>query len=143
MDTPVWKFPQQVCMGCGRTPAELDEYVRAAEDEGMPVELWVYYYEMTYDRDKHTFLCNPCFIRKGHPGIDEIIDMENAIEARYPWQLPKNARDQHMHPRKKLDEYEKAIKAYCIECAGTWDEAYQCTSTICPLHSMLPRWKKP
>lgn len=55
------------CIGCKKTPEELDEYISAAEDMDMNVDEFVRREEGTYNPDNGHFLCTPCYIQAGCP----------------------------------------------------------------------------
>ncbi len=55
------------CVGCGKTPDELDEYIRAAKlEETTPTE-FVRREEGTFNRTNGHFACTDCYIRFGMP----------------------------------------------------------------------------
>ena len=54
------------CVGCGKAPAELTEYVDAAEDGETPNE-YVCREEGTYNPANGHFLCTSCYIKAGTP----------------------------------------------------------------------------
>jgi hypothetical protein len=56
-----------VCIGCGKTPSELPEYVDAARVEGMSPELYVWEEEGTLNRENGHFACDSCYIKMGQP----------------------------------------------------------------------------
>lgn len=60
------------CIGCGKHPDEIDEYIDAAAEEDMsPVE-YVLQEEGTYDMfEKERFYCTDCYIKAGMPLIGE------------------------------------------------------------------------
>lgn len=62
-----------LCVGCGKSPSELDEYVAAASEEatgvagGMTPDDYVWQEEGTLNRENGHFLCTSCYIRAGMP----------------------------------------------------------------------------
>jgi hypothetical protein len=56
-----------ICIGCGKKPAELAEYVEMAEIEDMTPDDYVRSEEGTYNRDNGHFLCSPCYVDAGMP----------------------------------------------------------------------------
>jgi hypothetical protein len=55
------------CIGCGKAPREIDEYVEAAEDEDMTPEQYVSAEEGTLNRENGHFACTTCYIKMGMP----------------------------------------------------------------------------
>lgn len=55
------------CAGCLRTPAEIDAYVTAAEDEGITPDDYVWMEEGTLNTETFEFLCDACYIAAGMP----------------------------------------------------------------------------
>lgn len=58
-------FP--VCTGCQRRPANISEYIEAAEESGMTPDEYVKRQEGTYNRANGHFLCTSCYIDEGMP----------------------------------------------------------------------------
>jgi hypothetical protein len=56
-----------LCVGCNKTPNQLDEYIEAARDEGMEPDDYVRKEEGTYNRENGHFLCTDCYVRAGMP----------------------------------------------------------------------------
>lgn len=56
-----------LCMGCLKSPKELDEYIEAARDAEMDVEVYVRKEEGTYNKFNGHFLCTSCYIEAGQP----------------------------------------------------------------------------
>lgn len=62
-----------ICIGCGKKPHELDEYVMCASEEatgvkgGMTPEDYVWEEEGTLNRENGHFLCTECYIKAGQP----------------------------------------------------------------------------
>jgi hypothetical protein len=56
-----------MCVGCGKKPSELREYVDMAEEEGMTPDEYVRREEGTYNRENGHFLCTPCYVKAGQP----------------------------------------------------------------------------
>jgi hypothetical protein len=58
------------CVGCGKLPQEIDEYVRAAREEPKffkSAEDYVTREEGTYNPQNGHFLCTACYINAGSP----------------------------------------------------------------------------
>lgn len=55
------------CIGCGKQPHELPEYIEHAEIEGVTPEEFVRVEEGTFNPDTGHFCCTPCYIDKGMP----------------------------------------------------------------------------
>lgn len=56
-----------ICIGCNKTPTEIEEYVDAAlEDETTP-DQYVRTEEGTYNPKNGHFLCTSCYIKAGQP----------------------------------------------------------------------------
>jgi hypothetical protein len=60
-------LPQPICIGCNKKPAELDEYVECADDEGCTPDEYVRSEEGTFNRENGHFLCTDCYIKAGMP----------------------------------------------------------------------------
>jgi len=60
-------FPPLVCVGCGRRPNELDEYVDAARAHGCSPDAYVRSEEGTLNQANGHFLCTTCYIEAGMP----------------------------------------------------------------------------
>jgi hypothetical protein len=60
-----------ICTGCGKTPAELEEYVEAAREYECSPETYVRNEEGTYNPLNGHFLCTPCYVRAGMPTSPE------------------------------------------------------------------------
>lgn len=59
-----------VCIGCGRRPHELREYVemlRDCPDTWLDEDAYVRDQEGTYNPENGHFLCTPCYIKAGSP----------------------------------------------------------------------------
>lgn len=62
-----------MCVGCGKTPDELDEYIDAVSEEatgvvgGMKPDDYVWEEEGTLNRENGHFLCTSCYIGAGMP----------------------------------------------------------------------------
>ena len=57
------------CMGCGKTPEQIEEYVESAREDGngeTPSE-FVTHEEGTYNPENGHFLCTACYINWGMP----------------------------------------------------------------------------
>jgi hypothetical protein len=55
------------CIGCKKTPNELEEYVEAAAPLGITPEEYVRQEEGTYNRENGHFACTKCYIEMGQP----------------------------------------------------------------------------
>ena len=56
------------CLGCGKSPSELEEYRAGEIDPGVTPEQFVKEEEGTYAiKGPGTFYCTPCYIRAGMP----------------------------------------------------------------------------
>lgn len=55
------------CSGCGKRPAEIEEYVEAAADAGMTPDVYVRREEGTYNHANGHFLCTICYVNAGMP----------------------------------------------------------------------------
>lgn len=56
-----------VCVGCGRTPDQIKEYIISAHEEGITPEQYARLYEGTYNRQNGHFYCTKCYIEAGMP----------------------------------------------------------------------------
>lgn len=56
-----------VCIGCGKTPAELPEYVECARLERVSPDLYVQAEEGTLNPANGHFACTPCYVAMGCP----------------------------------------------------------------------------
>lgn len=52
---------------CGRTPAQIDEYLPAYTGQDVSADDYVWHNEGTLDRDSGKFLCTSCYIKAGQP----------------------------------------------------------------------------
>lgn len=59
--------PTPICVGCGKRPEALAEYVEAAWDAGMTPDAYVRREEGTYNRSNGHFLCTLCYVHAGMP----------------------------------------------------------------------------
>lgn len=50
------------CIGCGKKPDEIQEYIDAADENGLTPESYVEQEEGTYNPKNGHFLCTACFI---------------------------------------------------------------------------------
>jgi hypothetical protein len=55
------------CAYCGKTPAEIDEYVEASADYGMTPDQYVINQEGTFNRKNGHFACTACYCDIGMP----------------------------------------------------------------------------
>lgn len=65
-------YVELICVGCGKKPAELDEYsiefVRESTgDADMTPDQYVWEEEGTLNRSNGHFLCTACYIKAGMP----------------------------------------------------------------------------
>jgi hypothetical protein len=56
-----------ICSGCSKRPEEIDEYIMAADDEGMTPEQYVREEEGTFNSENGHFLCTSCYVAVGCP----------------------------------------------------------------------------
>ena len=61
------KLPAPLCVGCNKSPAEIEEYVEAAESCGISADSYVRQEEGTYNALNGHFLCTACYIAAGMP----------------------------------------------------------------------------
>jgi hypothetical protein len=64
--------PAQICVGCGKRPDELAEYVSAASEAhsgvtDMTADDYVWQEEGTLNPENGHFLCTDCYVRAGMP----------------------------------------------------------------------------
>ena len=55
-----------LCIGCGRSPLEIPEYVQNPDDDPDPIH-YVRQNEGTYNRNNGHFACTECYIKLGMP----------------------------------------------------------------------------
>ena len=55
------------CVGCGKRPDQIAEYVEAAHENEMSPTAYVMMEEGTYNFDNGHFACTDCYIRMGMP----------------------------------------------------------------------------
>lgn len=63
-------LPRVVCIGCGKVPAEIDEYIEGAANYGsgrISPAAYVQKEEGTYNDSNGHFLCTSCYIAWGMP----------------------------------------------------------------------------
>jgi len=60
-------LPDPICVGCGKRPADLQEYVDLAADDGVAPSTFVMNDEGTYNRHNGHFACTICYVRLGCP----------------------------------------------------------------------------
>ena len=58
---------EPLCTGCKKRPAEIQEYVDIAREEGMTPNEFVRQEEGTYNPRNGHFLCTSCYIAAGQP----------------------------------------------------------------------------
>lgn len=56
-----------ICIGCNKSPDEIEEYVEAAADANMTPEGYVSREDGTYNRENGHFACTDCYIKMGMP----------------------------------------------------------------------------
>ena len=61
-----------ICVGCGKHPTELEEYVEASSPKawggkGISPDDYVRREEGTYNRENGHFLCTDCYVAAGMP----------------------------------------------------------------------------
>lgn len=64
------KEVQPICVGCGKRPNELPEYIEAAREDARckgDADRYVVLEEGTLNRENGHFLCTPCYIEAGQP----------------------------------------------------------------------------
>lgn len=60
------------CVGCGKHPDQIYEYVFLAESEGHPSAAHaVIAEEGTYSAETNRFACTDCYVRMGQPATTE------------------------------------------------------------------------
>lgn len=59
--------PVALCIGCGKTPAQISEYSPESTGEEMSAEEYVWSEEGTLNRENGHFLCTQCYINAGMP----------------------------------------------------------------------------
>jgi len=55
------------CTGCDKSPEDIQEYIDAADENGMTPEDYVRSEEGTYNRINGHFLCTSCYTDAGMP----------------------------------------------------------------------------
>lgn len=59
---------QPICIGCGKTPEQLQEYIDAAEENDLrSPSAYVRQEEGTYNPENGHFLCTECYFKAGAP----------------------------------------------------------------------------
>lgn len=61
-------LPDPICTGCGKRPAEIEEYTDPEIIGSMTPDGYVREEEGTYNRENGHFLCTDCYIKAGSPG---------------------------------------------------------------------------
>ena len=56
-----------ICIGCGKRPSEIEEYVEIAKMEDMTPEDYIRTEEGTYNSSNGHFTCTVCYFRLGMP----------------------------------------------------------------------------
>lgn len=64
--TPDIPFPL-ICVGCGKAPDQLNEYVEAAQELHISPEQYVINEEGTLNIENGHFVCTPCYVHMGCP----------------------------------------------------------------------------
>lgn len=59
--------PQMVCIGCRKSPADLDCYTLQAAEEGISADAYAWREEGTLNRENGHLLCDDCYIAWGMP----------------------------------------------------------------------------
>jgi hypothetical protein len=60
--------PQITCIGCHKTPNELDEYIESSAVEEMTPTMYVMSEEGTFNKFlQGKFYCTPCYVEAGQP----------------------------------------------------------------------------
>jgi hypothetical protein len=62
---------EPLCVGCGKTPDELEEYIDAGRENGISPTDFVRSEEGTYNRRNGHFLCTQCYSDAGMPSSPE------------------------------------------------------------------------
>jgi len=55
------------CIGCRKEPHQIQEYVEAANDEGITPEQYVRSEEGTFNAENGHFACTECYVGMGMP----------------------------------------------------------------------------
>jgi hypothetical protein len=55
------------CVGCGKTPEQIDDYTPYAEDEGLTNTEYVSREEGTLNTENGHFYCDSCYVSAGMP----------------------------------------------------------------------------
>lgn len=56
-----------ICIGCNKSPGEIEEYVEMANEEGCTPDEYVRREEGTYNRENGHFACTDCYCDMGMP----------------------------------------------------------------------------
>lgn len=75
-----------ICVGCRKAPAEIEEYVEIAREEGMTPEDYVREEEGTFNPANGHFACTTCYIKYGDAQFSARMEsamMEKADSARF------------------------------------------------------------
>lgn len=56
-----------ICVGCGKRPNEIEEYIEAAADAEVTPDEYVCEEEGTYNAANGHFACTDCYIKMGMP----------------------------------------------------------------------------
>jgi len=59
--------PDLICIGCGRPPAEITEYIVSGREENMTPDEFVWAEEGTLNPVNGHFACTRCYISMGMP----------------------------------------------------------------------------
>jgi hypothetical protein len=59
--------PPLLCVGCGKSPSELDEYIDMGQVEGMTADEYCWQEEGTLNRENGHFTCTVCYVKAGMP----------------------------------------------------------------------------
>lgn len=64
---PATRLSEFLCIGCGKQPDEIEEYVEMGKAEDMSPDEFVRREEGTLNRDNGHFLCTECYVAAGMP----------------------------------------------------------------------------
>lgn len=59
--------PDPVCIGCHRTPEDIEDYGQLAREAGITPSAYVRHEEGTYNPANGHFACDACYISMGMP----------------------------------------------------------------------------
>lgn len=61
------KIPLLICVGCGKAPDQLDEYIEAGRESNMSPEQYCWEEECTLNIENGHFMCTTCYVAAGCP----------------------------------------------------------------------------